>query len=196
MQPMQSGLSTHSSSLGGKRLENRIRRRALDPKARGSRSCARTGRGPRRGRAGPEDCAQRLDGHVRLDRFPACQHLAPVHAHCAGAAISCRRTSDRPDRAPRSPLSVERVENAHPFLIRHPELPELARRSLCRVGGSARSIHRRRPARIARRKRVMPFDLAEPAGASRAPRRRPAMVTTATSRLSLRTKSGWKNGNS
>ena len=175
-----------------------IRRRALDPRLE-ARDLALERRAIDDEVAQDRKIAQRLDGHVRLDRLPAGQHLAAVHAHRAGAA-HLRAAEPAIGQIGRLVLRypVERVEHAHPFLVRNPELLELAARTLARTGAPARSIHVavRKP-RIARRKRVMPFDLAEPARASRAgPRRHHGMAHHATSRLSLRTKSGLKNGSS
>jgi hypothetical protein len=67
--------------------------------------------------------AQRLDRHLRLDCFPAGEHLAAVHAHSARAAhfraaepavgkVGCLVLGD----------PVKRIEYAHPFLVRHGKL--------------------------------------------------------------------------
>ena len=62
--------------------------------------------------------AQRLDRHGRLDRLPAGQHLAAVHAHGAGAA-HFRAAEPAIGEIGRLVLGdpVERIEHAHPFPI-------------------------------------------------------------------------------
>ena len=73
--------------------------------------------------ANDRQVAQRLDHHVRLDRFPARQNLAAVHPHRAGAAHFRAAEPSKCQvgrRILRDP--VQGIQHPHPFLVRHLKL--------------------------------------------------------------------------
>ena len=137
--------------------------------------------------------AQRLDRHLRLDRLPARQHLAAVHAHRAGAA-HLRAAEPAVGEVAGLVLGdeIECVEDAYPFAIRDLEFLQIGASVLAAADPHRQRVADREPG-IARLERVVPLDLAEPA---RLVDRQRSAAHQATSRLSLVTKSGLKNGSS
>ena len=142
--------------------------------------------------------AQRLERHLRLDRLPASQHLAAVHAYRAGAA-HLRAAEPAIGEIAGTVIGdpVERIEHAHPFPIGNLEFLQL-RRSIKTANPHRQQVADREPG-IARRERVVLLDLAEPARVPDGKRRgtdNRSVAHQATSRLFLVTKPGWKNGSS
>src|SRR5581483_9239099 len=89
---------------------------------------------------------------------------------------------------------VQRVEDAHPFAVWHPEVL-IDGLTISAIGAADAQHHGfagGKPS-IALRQRVIPLDLAEAAGGLH---RGVDQAHHATSRLSLVAKPGWKNGNS
>ena len=158
--------------LVGERLgKSRIRRGPLDPGLElGDLALER--RAIDHQIAHDRQVAQRLDRHVGLDRLPARQHLAAVHAHRAGAA-HLRAAEPAVGEIAGLVLGdpVERVEHAHPFPIGDLEFLEL-RRSVGAANPHRQHVADREPG-IARRERVVLLDLAEPARVADGERRGP-----------------------
>jgi hypothetical protein len=152
--------------------------------------------------------AQRLDEHLRFDRFPARQHFAAVHPHRAGAAHLRSAEPAKGEigsRIVRDP--VQGIQYPHPFLVRHFELlvRVIARLRFRPAQLDPHEIAGRK-ARIAGGQRVVLFELPHPAGVDGGRNRRGSRAGgsvggrdrhhQATSRLSFLAKPGAKNGSS
>ncbi len=178
--------------VGQAARESRSRARAARSRARARPPCARYGaRSTTRSRI-TRQVAQRLDRHLGLDRLPARQHLASVHAHRAGAAhLGAAEPTIRRDRQPRSPRS-NRAHRARASICgRAPRTASGRRRCGCtrtvRTSPATRRVLRAGSVSWCS---VWPSRRASPAGSGESD----GAVTTHTSRLLRRTKSGWKKG--